>query len=193
MYDRAGIDRRWIGIGRENRVLIPEFFVKSAAFLVEGKTNRRAIASGFLVLVPIRADGAGPIYVVTARHVLLGVTGPVFVRLNKIDGTYEDLPLPTPTKGWEFDEGNDIAVAWLEGFSRATHDIWPVHIDRIATDEQVSDFDYRPGDEVFFIGLFSEHPGWTRNLPIVRFGHVSLMPSSRETILVKYRLSEKTH
>ncbi|MCA1703536.1 MAG: hypothetical protein LC808_09870, partial [Actinobacteria bacterium] len=38
------------------------------------------------------------------------------------------------------------------------------------------------GDEVFFIGLFSEAPGRKRSQPIVRFGNISLMP--REPLLL---------
>src|SRR5207253_3257650 len=32
------------------------------------------------------------------------------------------------------------------------------------------------GDEVFFVGLFVQHAGEARNLPMARFGHISRMP-----------------
>ena len=39
------------------------------------------------------------------------------------------------------------------------------------------------GDEVFFLGLFTQHSGPTNNLPIARFGHISQMPSELELTL----------
>jgi hypothetical protein len=35
------------------------------------------------------------------------------------------------------------------------------------------------GDEVFIIGLFSNHPGKLRNIPIVRVGNIAAMPGER--------------
>jgi hypothetical protein len=32
---------------------------------------------------------------------------------------------------------------------------------------------------VFFVGLFSEHPGVERNQPILRFGNISMMPGEK--------------
>jgi hypothetical protein len=39
------------------------------------------------------------------------------------------------------------------------------------------------GDEVFYVGMFAQHTGEKRNLPIIRFGNISLMPY--EKILIK--------
>lgn len=32
------------------------------------------------------------------------------------------------------------------------------------------------GDDIFLVGLFAQHPGANRVLPILRFGNISLMP-----------------
>jgi hypothetical protein len=38
------------------------------------------------------------------------------------------------------------------------------------------------GEDVFMIGLFIDHDGMTTNVPSVRFGNISMLPSSKATI-----------
>jgi hypothetical protein len=35
------------------------------------------------------------------------------------------------------------------------------------------------GDDLAFVGLFSEYPGVSRNVPLVRFGNISAMPGDK--------------
>jgi hypothetical protein len=53
----------------------------------------------------------------------------------------------------------------------------------LLTDRLVAEHRLGLGDEVFFTGLFSEHPGRERVQPIMRFGNLSMMPN--EPIKVK--------
>lgn len=46
----------------------------------------------------------------------------------------------------------------------------------LATEAYIREREIGEGDEVFFVGLFSEHHGKQRNHPVVRFGNISLMP-----------------
>jgi hypothetical protein len=40
------------------------------------------------------------------------------------------------------------------------------------------------GDSVFFMGLFSRHPGRTRNQTVARFGNISLLPDEKIKVQV---------
>ncbi len=49
----------------------------------------------------------------------------------------------------------------------------------IATSEILKRYKISEGDEVFFSGLFTSHPGQKKNQPIVRFGRVALMSDEK--------------
>ena len=46
----------------------------------------------------------------------------------------------------------------------------------VATDKVINDNAIGVGDEVFLTGLFANHIGQQRNLPIIRVGNIALMP-----------------
>ncbi|MBA7678780.1 hypothetical protein ES703_87058 [subsurface metagenome] len=54
----------------------------------------------------------------------------------------------------------------------------------LATDAVITAKGTGIGDEIFFVGLFSEHYGQEHNLPIVRFGNISLMPDEKISVRV---------
>jgi hypothetical protein len=114
----------------------------------------------------------------------------MYIRVNTAT-RYRDIP--TTPDDWHESDDADVAVAlWAptEGEGE-TPVLTAVPLDQFV----LADYRYRGskdfsvpgplaeegqlimvGHEVFFVGLFSQHAGTARNLPIARFGHVSRTP-----------------
>ncbi len=167
---------------------VPETHVNTAAFLcVEqgGGAEIRPRATAFFVLDQSGTERA--VWAVTGRHCIENAraTGrPLYLRVNTKD-SYVDVPI-NPDDWYVSDEADVAAALWL-GPPECTITAVPL--------DQFVDEDYRyrggadfpgmadlggqlvaVGHEVFFVGLFSQHAGKLRNLPIVRFGNISRPP-----------------
>ena len=57
------------------------------------------------------------------------------------------------------------------------HMAWP--LDLIVTPEVIKQQEIGVGNEVFLVGLFSQHHGERRNIPIVRVGNIAAMPEEK--------------
>lgn len=138
-------------------------------------------ATGFFVAVPLNEELFVP-YVITARHVLdkSRPYGNLYVRINRKEGGFEDFEAPQDE--WTTHLPTDVAVCRV-AISIDDFDLLAPQLNVLATDEYVQSRSISEGDEVFFVGMFSQHPGMERNQPIVRFGNISLMP--REKIQVE--------
>lgn len=120
-------------------------------------------------------------YAVTAKHVIVGiqqnsVDNKVLLRVNMKQGMSQFCE--TDASNWVFhpeDPCVDVAVMplWLP---RDQIDYLPLPIEMAATDHVIKDQEIGIGDEVFLTGLFVNHVGQQRNLPIVRTGNIALMP-----------------
>ncbi len=148
--------------------------------------KRTPAATAFLAGVP--APGPPPVgsegvffrYLVTARHVvaLSRKYGSLFVRIHRADDSAVFMELPPDA--WHEHPSEEVAVSLLRTSAPLNHVL--IATDQFALDAKVGEYRIATGDEVFFVGLFSEHPGTDRNQPILRFGNISLMPD--EKILV---------
>jgi hypothetical protein len=136
---------------------------------------QRPVATAFLVSSPPATDPP-TVYAVTARHVIEGARAAresLFVRVNlKAGKPFEDLPIPDTN--WVESRSSDVSVARMT--LRKDFDVLPLDTERFVTDEFASKRQLGPGDDVFFMGLFSLHHGRQRSQPIARFGNLSLMP-----------------
>jgi hypothetical protein len=164
-------------------VLVADNYRRSVCFLfvdrtdeATGTTRRTPAATAFLVGVPIDESAAIP-YAVTARHVIDSARpfGPIHVRLNTRVGSFDDVA--TDPVSWASHPTSDVAVVRLQWNS--DWDQETVLAKKLATQEYVAQKHISEGDEVFFVGLFSEHPGHERNQPVVRFGSIALMPREK--------------
>jgi hypothetical protein len=171
-------------IGEELNMLIVEQFRKCVTFMLldvpdnqTGTVRRIPAATAFFVSVPI-GDEYPVVYAVTARHVIYRSRpyGPIYIRINAADGTFQDIQVAQDS--WVAHPSTDVAVTRVtlpfEGF-----DLKAIPLSMLATDEYVAQRNIREGDEVFFVGLFSQFPGRERNQPIIRFGNISLMPREK--------------
>ena len=181
-------------------MVIPDQYRKCVIFLFADSpdSGRQPIGTAFIVGVPAEPpqhaatapalgtnEGWFIHYLVTARHIvsLSRKYGPLFARVHTADG--ETSFLDFPQEAWHEHATADVAVAVLRMATPLDHTTIPIEsfeLDATVTAHRVS-----IGDEVFFMGLFSEHPGAERNEPIARFGNISLMPT-----LVRVDLGDST-
>jgi hypothetical protein len=147
-------------------------------------------ATAFFVLVP----GEGPklhSYVVTAGHCIDETRGlPFVVRLSAPDRFIDE---PTRADLWfEHDDADVALTPFVPQVGERHGGISAIDLTSFVAADYTYDIGQmlpapgvggpvplpvEVGDEVAFAGLFSAHPGSTRNLPVVRFGHISQMPS----------------
>jgi hypothetical protein len=131
----------------------------------------------FFVAVPIR-DGRGvAVYLVTARHVIDKARASgraLFLRANERDGGLAIRDLPD-YDAWHVSARTDVAILAAPPIKGLDVKLLPA--ERFATPAFLEAEKVGAGDEVFFVGLFTGHPGSERNEPIVRFGNVSMLPN----------------
>ena len=137
----------------------------------------RPVATAFFVSVLAEApERTDDIYLVTAKHVLLGQSN-LSLRFNNRHGSAQIERLVNASQ-WDCsqDEGVDIAAllldeqcAWLVDVSYE-----PIPIDKFSRDTAYDDVGI--GDELLITGLFVSQPGQKRNIPIVRSGIIAAMP-----------------
>jgi hypothetical protein len=179
---------------------VPDENLKTVVFLcveeeTEGGKKRIPRATGFLVNVPIE-DSPGYIieYVVTARHCIHEAVKykQIFIRANRNDGEF--IEIATNAEDWVQHDNADVALIPFfpkmlpSGIKRA--DLALISIDlglfvggppeyKMAyniPDYGEREIQPRIGHLIYFLGLFTEHYGKKRNLPIARFGNISHMP-----------------
>ncbi len=115
-------------------------------------------------------------YLVTADHVVEDIPGDVIAaRLNRKTGDATTVTLKKNNR-IQFKHELDIAMFGID-LDASIYDQTMVKIDREEHNKTLETF-YRPGlgDEVATVGLYSTHFGSIRNLPVVRIGHIALMP-----------------
>jgi hypothetical protein len=112
-------------------------------------------------------------YGITCHHVVGpnrdGVILPVSIRLNRTDGTIQDIA--APYSEWVSSEASDIAVLPIT-LDASTYKRWSYPVEESIRSSRVRR--PVPGDQVFLVGLFIEHPGAdTRIQPLIRTGSVA--------------------
>lgn len=197
--------RKRLAVGEVGRmVAVPDHYLHTVFFLcadiAEGGIKRREPrATGFFVRVPIDSHPSASVdYLVTARHCIEEATKyrTLYIRFNKKAGGFVEFP--TKVADWATHDSADVAAILV--LSSALPDgIQPEDLE--ATSLTLDSFvgpgpDYewigeapfvgkkeiqpRVGHEICFVGLFTQHYGQERNLPIARFGHIARMPKPVE-------------
>lgn len=186
----GGAPRYFVGDRRDMHMRLPDDVRKCVAFLGRQEAVRDApgaqprkqfvpYGTGFLVAVPSsRYAGFGQVYLVTGKHVADHLEPDFEIRLNDKSGKLQ--PIPVSGCRWathKEDPSIDVAaIAWEP----------PPEIDYLAlTPDIFMDVDRMPekgigtGDEVYVTGLFAPVTGVRRIEPIVRSGHVAMIPADR--------------
>jgi hypothetical protein len=135
-----------------------------------GKGGIDCIGTAFLL-----RHGGFP-YLITARHVAEYVgSDPFLLRVNRFDGSADNLPIDGATWHYDSDPSFDVAVLPIAGLLRE-HE----HYVRFIEDEKESWWSNKAwkygvgiGDFCYTVGLFRVLSGNKRNLPVVHFGTIA--------------------
>jgi hypothetical protein len=137
------------------------------------------LGTGFLFVDQTRKVNV-PV-LVTAKHVLDGIKGTgldeIYVRVNLKDDTSEWYV--TKYTQWILNPDPNIDIAIFVVVSKTNWDHVFYSSGSTATTERIVENQIDTGDEVFIVGLFVHHHGSKKNIPIVRVGNISAMPSEK--------------
>jgi hypothetical protein len=193
---------RYPPVGRRS-VRINDLVLKNVVFIGRAKTPLRDVpdwvtdeqfeeieksihwgGTGFFITVD---DPPGqPLifnYLVTAKHVADALEGtPAILRLNLRGGATGYFRVPPEAKWWrhpDTPDSVDVAVLpWMPPIEVADFTLMQAH-EWILTDDIINKRNIGPGDNVYAVGLFSLAKGRARNIPIVRTGHIAMMPKEK--------------
>jgi hypothetical protein len=179
-------------------MLVPEELRQCVAFAYyrdKASGGFREPAGTVFFVVDLDADlgpAAGPVYAVTARHVIDkiatdGTDGRVWLRLNTSDGESDWLDLPLSMWRWHPTDDAATRTAYSDTpYYDVAACLFVPDPDRVqfksvntqvfVDNEKIARYGIGPGDDVFLTGLFANHLGRRRNLPIVRCGNLAAMP-----------------
>jgi hypothetical protein len=160
---------------------LPEEITKCAAFVLYKRTDGLHLAgTAFYVGVPIpEIPGKSWIHMLTARHVIKriadeAVDGRVRIRVNTKSAAAQIVE--TEASQWLFHPTDPtVDIAMLPGPPTDQVDYVAISTNTAATPQVIEKEGIGVGDEVFLTGLFANHYGYSRNLPIVRVGNVALL------------------
>ena len=164
---------------------IPDVIRKCVAFVCYKTTNETKLAgTAFFVGVPLEGTRLSAVYLITAKHIIDAIQTKsadkkVYLRMNlKNEGAQL---METPIGRWVFhpQESNvDVAtLSWAP--SREEFDYIALPIKFVATEDIIKEENIGVGDDVFLVGLFANHFGSQRNLPIIRVGNIASMPEEK--------------
>jgi hypothetical protein len=130
--------------------------------------------TGFLVGIPLPGTDQQCIYFITNWHVAVR-DGNSVVRMNVPSAPSGREIFEYDLSDWDFEpSGDDIAVL------RAPKAPGPgtvVGLNMFATQNEITRRQVGAGDDVFMVGRFVDHDGGPVNLPSLRFGNISVMPT----------------
>jgi hypothetical protein len=177
--------------GEYPNVLVDDAYRESVCFLCVDKSDdtgavrKEPCATAFVIGMPLKeipkgfssmyrpTDASHTLYLVTARHVLdeSRSSGTLFARMNLRSGGVTHCELPQDS--WTSHTSSDVAIVPIILPPDAR--IWYIVPLNFADDVYLEHYRPEPGDEIFFLGLFSKYFGTDEQAePIVRFGHISL-------------------
>lgn len=166
---------------------IPEEIRKSVFFILFlTKEGYKLAGTGFFVSMPVTDDPNRMfIYLITAKHVIVeasraSIDGNIWLRINTKNG-FE--LISTSGAAWQtHSEDCSVDAAVLSWAPDSTHfDYLTIPVSMTANEDIISKEAIGIGDEVFLTGLFVNHHGKKRNIPIVRVGNIAAMPEEPVT------------
>ena len=188
----GGIDKYYLGNKDEALMLVPPAVQKCVVFIIyKNKFTKTDILAGTAFFVSIKEGefGLNFVYLVTAKHVIEDIEeksldNRVYLRINQKNKP--SMTLSSSLNQWKFHPSlskpinkpmyvDVAALAWAPDVE--IYDCIFVPSTMAVTADVISKEGVGCGDEVFITGLFTQHFGLQRNLPIVRIGNIACMPS----------------
>ncbi|MDP9317387.1 MAG: hypothetical protein M3R24_42100 [Chloroflexota bacterium] len=170
-------------------MIVPDEVRKCVAYVGYQTSDGQFHLGGTVFFVARQIEGTDRNfqYAITARHVIEAITAlginRIYLRMNFSDGVARWVE--TNATQWRFhpaDKSVDVAVARILLTQEYDHLVYPLL--SAATEGVIQEQGIGAGDEVFVTGLFANHYGRQRNVPIVRVGNIAAMPE--EPIDTKY-------
>jgi hypothetical protein len=179
----GGCPRFYLGRSTQRLMLVPEDIRESTAFIcIREPSGCKPIGTGFLVVAhhPDRLHFHQSVHLVTANHVIQDARAhapeDLWLRLNTRGGPFEDCDISALR--WVVhpaDKLADVAVSEPITLDWDRFNGKALPVEMAATPRVIIEEAIGPGDEVFFVGLFTRHMGQRRILPIIRTGNIALM------------------
>jgi hypothetical protein len=182
-----GPERRDYSFGPGIYMKIDNDLRKCVVFLgIEDNSEKSGIycaGTGFLL------GYNGGAYLVTAKHVAKALgDNPFIIRINRKDGSVDNLHVDHIEWGYHPDESVDIAIIECLITQQSIYDALYLPDTLIAA---IGEKNIGIGDMCYTIGLFRFLTGVKRNLPVVHTGNVAMVPSD-EKVPVRDSLTGKT-
>lgn len=163
---------------------VPEEVRKCVAFICYRANNGiKLVGTCFFVHIPIKNTEFSFGYIITAKHVIeyiktRSIDQKVYVRFNLKDRGVK--LMGASINSWLYHpQDPTVDVAVLKWVPPDIVDYRSLDISMAATDEVIKKEGIGVGEEVFLTGLFANHYGKERNIPIVRIGNIAAMPEER--------------
>jgi hypothetical protein len=137
--------------------------------------GRGAGGSGFLVGIPSEMHREGTyLYAVSNSHVVGEPGKSPVVRLNTQKGDLDIIPLKE--EDWiHHPGGDDVAICPIV-LSPEIYKYKVIGQNILLTESLMSEYSIGIGDDVFMVGRLITHQGKQRNMPVLRFGNIAMMP-----------------
>jgi hypothetical protein len=179
----GNVPKYYLGEKGDGLMLVPDEVRKCVVFICYKSMDgsMKLGGTGFFVGVSSEITDRAFVYLITAKHVIDGIhkrsiDDNILVRINQKNNS--SIILNTPYIKWKYHptENNvDVAVLnWAPEQDIFDYRFLPTNM--AATQEVIEKEHIGCGDEVFLTGLFSNHYGKERNIPIIRLGNISSMP-----------------
>jgi len=140
------------------------------------------VGTGFFIGEYVKEVDSTLIYVVTAKHIIGGIKvrkndGYVYLKMNFKEGGTR--LTSTVLEDWEYHDSDPFAdVAVFFGAPKTNfYKYIGLSLEKFAKHDQMDKLEIGTGDDVFILGLFNNHLGKNRILPILRKGSIAMMPS----------------
>jgi hypothetical protein len=162
---------------------VPEAILECVAFLAtqdpgEDASERKCRGTAFFVRVDTKRQASTYHYLVTAKHCVaqsIKENKELYVRLNLHDGGCDYVRIHG---GWMTHEDPSVDLAVLPFTpDNSRFRYMGIPSGGMADDPKFTKYHLGIGEEVVIAGLFTRRAGHEENLPIVRFGNISAMPS----------------
>jgi hypothetical protein len=150
--------------------------VRDSVVYVGCEVNGRYTPYGTGFLCSVEVDRMKFYFCATAAHVFDTIPGgSVAVRLNRKDRTAGIITVEKTRVIRHPDPTVDLVLLSIY-FIDDIYDPVIIEVDRQNLDVYSAHWSPEIGDEVCAIGLYTSHYGHTKNIPIVRIGHIAAMP-----------------
>lgn len=167
----------YVAKARELFVRVDDDALKTVGFIgVEANGRFTPVGSAFFAGQTI--DDLDFFFVITAAHNIDLIAGDsVWLRVNMVNGGSQTWQFPK-SLGWApVDPGLDLIAFPVPGLGLVAVDQKALILERAHwAERRTALWEPGVGDEVVTIGLYGSHYGLLKNVPVVRIGHIAMMP-----------------